>query len=264
MLIPKPVVVIKIGGALAAEAAVLPVLWRALRALQSAARVVIVHGGGPQATALAERLGHTPRLVQGRRVTTDLDLDVVKWTMRGGVNADLVASAQAHGLEAVGLSGADGGLVLVTRRPPVEIEGEQVDFGHVGDIVRVAPRVLTTLLDAHFLPLVTGLSADATGQLYNVNADTVACAIAESLDAARFLIVTEAGGVRWNADDAATHIDMLDAPTYEKGVAEGWISGGMRVKVDTAFRALRLGIPDVRILAPRDLIAEEGGTRVSV
>ncbi len=102
------------------------------------------------------------------------------------------------------------------------------------------------------------------GNLYNVNADTVASALAESLSAARFLLVTETGGVRWNADDPQTHIETLDVSTYQQGLADGWIHGGMKVKVDTAFLALRLGVADVRIVSPADVLAGEGGTRVVV
>ncbi len=259
-----PITVVKIGGALVSDPEALALLWRGLRALREEARVVVVHGGGPQATALAQKLGHTPRVVEGRRVTTPLDLDVIKWTIRGGLNADMVASAQAGGLDAVGLCGADGGLVLVTRRPPTEIGGEMIDFGHVGDVVRVQPRLLHNLLDGGFVPVVTSLSADAAGHLYNVNADTVASALAEALGARRFWLVTESGGVRFDAASETTHIETLDFATYQQGVAEGWIGGGMRVKVDTAFMALRLGIEDVRIVAPEDVVTGEGGTRVVV
>ena len=116
-------------------------LWREVAALDGP--VVVVHGGGPQATDLARRLGHEPRIVAGRRVTTDLDLDVALYVMRGSVNARLVASASgAAGIRAVGVSGADGGLVGVVRRPPRDVDGETVDFGHVGDVVGTDPALL--------------------------------------------------------------------------------------------------------------------------
>lgn len=259
-----PIVVVKIGGALVSDADALQTLWRGLRGLREQKRVVLVHGGGPQMTALARRLGHEPRIVQGRRVTGDLDLDIVKWTMRGALSAEVVASAQAHGLNAVGLSGADGKLVLVTRRPPLEIDGETVDFGHVGDIVSVSPLLLHTLLGAGFVPVVTGLCADVAGKLYNVNADTIASALAETLGATHFWLVTESGGVRFDAAAENTHIETLDFNTYQQGVEAGWIGGGMRLKAETAFMALRLGVPDVRILSPADVLAGEGGTTVVV
>lgn len=254
---------IKLGGALVSDPAALAALWQGVRVLQAEGPVVVVHGGGPQATALARRLGHEPRMVHGRRVTTDLDLNVLKWTLRGALNADLVASAQAAGLDAVGLCGADGGLVRVTQRPPRTIDGETVDFGHVGDVATVNTRVVTTLLAGSFVPVIASLSADADGQLYNVNADTFSCALAAALGAQRYLLATETGGVRRDAADPASHLAVLDAATYAAGVEEGWISGGMRVKVDTAREALEAGIPEVAIVAPDDVATRTRGTRLA-
>ena len=119
----KPIVV-KIGGALVDDADALAPFWDSIGQLCETAPVVVVHGGGPQATALARRLGHEPRVVQGRRVTTDLDLNIMLWTLRGAVNARLVAQATQHGLPAPGISSADGGTLRVQKRPPGQIDGE--------------------------------------------------------------------------------------------------------------------------------------------
>ncbi|MEL6616797.1 MAG: acetylglutamate kinase, partial [Bacteroidota bacterium] len=196
---PASLSVLKIGGAIAASPEALDRLWREVRALPGP--VVLVHGGGPQATALARRLGHEPRIVAGRRVTSDLDLDVALYTMRGAVNARLVASAQASGVRAVGISGADGGLVQVVRRPPREVDGEMVDFGHVGDVTAADPALPLALLDAGFTPIVASVCSDGAGALYNVNADTVAMEITIALSAARLVMVAEASGVRRDPDD---------------------------------------------------------------
>lgn len=255
-------IVIKIGGALLADPALLDGFWPAVRTLQETAPVVLVHGGGPQATAMARRLGHEPRIVHGRRVTTDLDLDIMQWTVRGAINVQLVGQAMQQGIQAVGLSGADGGLLSVTRRPPWQVDGETVDFGWVGDVDHANTEVLDALLGGGFLPIVAPLGIDGAGAIYNVNADTVARALAEALAAAQFLLVTESGGVRRDPADRNSLLAECHLATFEVGQAKGWIQGGMRVKLQVAFEALTAGIPDVFILAPDDLIARERATRV--
>jgi len=255
--------VLKIGGALVDDAEALGAFWHGVkRLLDDGQRAVVVHGGGPQSSALTRRLGGEPRMVAGRRVTGDLDLDVTAYAIRGKASAALVASARTVGVDAVGIAGLDGGLVQVTRRPPVIVDGETVDFGHVGDVTGANVRLLDTLLDAGFVPVVSPLCADAHGNLLNVNADTVACTLAEALHASAFRLVTETGGVRRHADDPASHLDALDAATVEAGIRDGWIAGGMRPKLDVAMQALRAGIPDVSILAPDNLLTGTGGTTV--
>ena len=252
-------VVVKLGGAVLADAEAVAAVWAGVRA--SAAPVVVVHGGGPQATALARRLGHEPLVVAGRRVTTDLDLDVALWTLRGALNARLVTAGAAAGVRAVGVSGADGGLVTVRRRPPRPVDGETVDFGHVGDVVAVDPTVLLVLTAAGFTPVVASVCADTAGALYNVNADTVAAETAAALGAGRLDVVTEAGGVRRDPADPASVVRRLTAAEAEAGVAEGWIGGGMRPKLETALAALRGGVRSVRVCAPAAL-GGAGGTVV--
>ena len=259
---PSKPIVIKIGGAVLDELEGLEAFWQQVRHLHETAPVVIVHGGGKQATDLAHRLGHEPRIVHGRRVTTDLDLEVVQWALRGSVNAGLVAQAARHGLTAVGLSGADGGLLRVHKRPPWEVDGAMVDFGWVGDVERVESAVLESLLKAGFVPVVAPLGIDDGGHLYNVNADTVAHAIATALEVEQLFLVTQSGGVRRVEDDAASHLAHCTRATYDHGLATGWISGGMGVKLHIAFEALSAGIAEVFILAPDDLLARAYATRV--
>lgn len=253
---------VKLGGALLADTDGLAPLWAGLAALRREAPVVLVHGGGPQATAMARRLGHEPRIVHGRRVTTALDLSIVQWTMRGELNSRLVAAAVAAGLPAVGLCGADGALLRVHRRPPRLVDGEPVDFGFVGDVEGVAPGLLHTLLEAGYVPVVAPLGLDAAGQLYNVNADTVAQALATALGAQALLLVTEAGGLRRHADDPASRLATCTADAFAQGVAEGWIGGGMRAKLEVGFAARRAGIAEVVVCAPDDLAARTRATRL--
>lgn len=253
-------VVIKVGGALIEDAEAVESVWRGVGALRAEHEVVVVHGGGPQATALSRRLGHEPQIVAGRRVTTDLGRDAVLWTVRGELNARLVASAQAAGLRAVGLSGVDGRLVAVARRPPVAVDGEAVDFGWVGDVVSADPAVLRTLVAAGFLPVVASPCADREGNVYNVNADTVALTLADALGADALLLVAEAGGVYRDLGDTGSLLGTVDAAAAEAGLAEGWIVGGMRVKLEVGFDALARGVAHVRICAPAALADADAGT----
>ena len=255
-------VVVKISGSLVAEAEGMAALWSALQTLAERAPVVLVHGGGQQMSEMADRLGHTPRRVQGRRVTTDLDLEIAQWTMSGTINTQLVAQAKAHDLTAVGLSGADAGQVQVTKRPPWQIDGETVDFGWVGDIDAVDPSLIDGLLARELTPIVAPLGIDDDGQVYNVNADTVACAIATALGAKEIRFVTGAGGVRRDADDPGSRLDTCNRATFAEGVEDGWIDGGMRVKVETALDALESGVDSAVVCAPDDLLGQVHATEI--
>jgi len=255
-------IVVKIGGALIENEDHVAAVWAALRSLRERAPVVLVHGGGPQMSALADRLDHTPRRVQGRRVTTDLDLEIATWTMSGGLNTRLVAEASAHDLPAVGLSGADARQVQVTRRPPWTINGEEVDFGWVGDVETIDPTLLELLMGQALLPIVAPLGVDDDGQLYNVNADTVASALARALSARQLLFVTDTGGVRREPSKPASHLDVCDAAAFDIGVEAGWITGGMRVKIQTALDALRDGVDQALVCAPDDLLSQNRGTEI--
>jgi acetylglutamate kinase len=258
---PMSTTIVKLGGAILDSPADVAAVWAGVTALQAGGPVVVVHGGGPQATALARRLGHEPRVVAGRRVTTDLDLRTALWAMRGELNARLVASARGTAVAAVGLSGLDGPTVTVERRPPRLIDGESVDFGHVGDVVSADARLLRVLLGAGFVPVVAPLCSDASGAVFNVNADTVALAVAEALGAARLLLVAGAGGVFRDYPDPASRLQTLDAARFEAGVRDGWIDGGMRPKLEAAFAALGRGVPHVRVCAPGGLADPDAGTR---
>ncbi len=254
--------VIKMGGASVLCDEPLDTLWTSVAQRTKTGRVVVVHGGGVRATEIAERLGHTPRMVHGRRITTDADLKIVQWTLRGELNGRLVASAVGHGVKVVGLSGADGPLVRVTKRPPWNVDGETIDFGWVGDIACIDTELLDILLDRGYVPVIAPLGIDDAGQLYNVNADTVSCALAEALRADEYLLVTDIGGIRRNAADPDSHLPSFSAELYSRGVQEGWITDGMRVKIDVGFAALNAGIPNVFIVSPEGIRDPSTGTRM--
>ncbi len=258
----KAPTVIKVSGSLLDEPNALADLWPSVQALHEDAPVVLVHGGGTQMTALADRLGHTPERVQGRRITTDLDLKIAQWAMRGSLNTTLVSEAQQHDLTAVGVSGADAALVQVSKRPAWDVDGRTVDFGWVGDIEHVDPSLLEGLMARSLVPVVAPLGIDDEGQVYNVNADTVARALAEALAADPLLYVTEAGAVRRDAENPASRLATCPPGTARQGVAEGWIAGGMRVKVETALDALDGSVGAVYICGPSDLLSRSQATEV--
>jgi len=253
----KSLCVVKVGGALVDSQESLNVLSGQLTALTGDWSVIVVHGGGPQATRMAKQYGHSPRIVEGRRVTTSLDLEIIQATVCGLVNTRLVGAMNAHGVKAVGFSGASASTVEVVRRPPWEINGEMIDFGFVGDIKSVHPAAILALVQHGYVPVVASLGIDASGQTYNVNADTTAAEIAVAVGADRLLLVTDSGGLYRND----LLVQECDEALFSSGRQTGWISGGMIVKLKTGLDALKKGVPQVRIVAS-DAIASGAGTKL--
>jgi acetylglutamate kinase len=216
--------------------------------------VVVVHGGGPQADALTQKLGHTVRKVQGRRVTDDAALEVIKMVYGGSINLDMLAALRAGGAKAVGLSGVDAALITVTRRPPTLMRDprssaeELVDFGHVGDLASVDVAVLDLLLGAGYVPVVASLASDTEGNIYNINADTVATALAKALDADGLYLVTNVPGILRDPSDRSSLIPVCTASEATTLIENGTISGGMLPKVQNCLSALRGGVRQVRVL----------------
>ncbi|MEA2574028.1 MAG: acetylglutamate kinase [Chloroflexia bacterium] len=216
--------------------------------------VIVVHGGGPQADALTQQLGHTVRKVAGRRVTDDAALEVVKMVYGGSINIDMLGALRASGARGVGLSGVDAGLITVTRRPPVMLRDPQtgteelVDYGHVGDLASVDVSVLDLLLGAGYVPVVASLAADVEGNIYNINADTVATILAKALDAEGLYLVTNVPGILRDPSDRATLIPTCTASEATALIESGVVSGGMLPKVQNCLSALRGGVRQVCIL----------------
>jgi len=210
------VFVVKIGGNLCEPGRVLDHLIDQINLLyQLGIRIVIVHGGGPQADALGKRLGVEPRAVDGRRITDDATLEVVKMAFAGTVNTDVVAAFRKARVPAVGLSGIDGQLLTAVRRPPRQTRdsrdvAREVDFGHVGDLVRVDTGLLTHLLDGGNVPVICSLAADEAGNVLNINADTIAAEVAITLRAAKYFLITDVDGLMRDRRDPATLESFLD------------------------------------------------------
>ncbi|MEW6249285.1 MAG: acetylglutamate kinase [Planctomycetota bacterium] len=249
------VFVVKLSGGLCAPGKVLDNLVEQLALLyQLGIRLVVVHGGGDQANALSRRLGQEPRTFAGRRITDEATLEVAKMTFAGTVNTDLVAAFRKYDVPAVGLSGADGRLLLARKRPvqavtdPSTGETREVDFGCVGDIVKVDGAVLRHLLAGDYVPVVCSLAADAAGRVYNVNADTIAARLAVEAEAAKYFLVTNVDGVMRDVNDHATLLSYLDLAQLDELVASGAITGGMLPKLAACREALSGGVPRVHIV----------------
>jgi acetylglutamate kinase len=244
--------VVKVGGGALADARALGSIVEQVAALHHLGiRVVLVHGGGPQANELARRLGLEVRQIAGRRVTDDPTLEVVTLTLNGATNTALLAACRAAQLPAVGLSGLDAGLVVARRRPPVEVAGEsgRVDYGHVGDVERIDVQVLHDLAAAGYVPVVSPLAGDAAGRVLNLNADGVAAAIAGALGAEKLLILVETPGLLERADDPSSLVSYVDRAGLDRLTAEGKITGGMLPKAKAIADALAAGVPRAHLVS---------------
>ena len=252
--------VVKVGGgALESEEATYDLLGQVEVLHHVGIRTVLVHGGGTESSALARALGAQPRFVEGRRVTDAQALAVATMVLNGSVNTRILAACRRLGLPAVGVSGVDAGLIQARKRPPVDLKGERVDYGFVGDVVSVAPGVLDTLLGAGMVPVVSPLSAADDGTLLNINADTVASALAVGLRAEKLILMTGATGVLERADDPGSLVSYTDLAGLKRLREQGGFEKGMLPKASAIESAVLGGVRRVHIVGadlPDSLLAE--------
>lgn len=253
----RTTMVIKVGGDVAADPAARKSLAQDISLLTHVnIRIVLVHGGGPQASSMSRRLGLEPRMVQGRRVTDEETLDVAKMVFAGRINVDLLSALRAEGVRAVGLSGVDADILSAHRRPPTEMKTESglmelVDFGHVGDVTGVDTDLLSLLGLHGYVPVLASLGSDAEGNILNINADTVATELAIDLKANRLISLTGVPGLLRDPEDPASLISHLDPSEADALIESGVISGGMVPKITTLLRAVRGGVGGAVILSGR-------------
>jgi acetylglutamate kinase len=226
-------------------------------------RPVVVHGGGPQISDLMTRLGKVTEFRDGLRVTDAETIDIARMVLIGQVNPQLVAAINVHGPLAVGVSGEDAGLIRAVARDE--------RLGFVGDVESINPTILLGLLDDGFIPVVATVGTDATGQAYNINADTVAGAIAESLGAEKLVYLTDIEGLRRTVDDPRSLLRQTTPDELDALKADGTIAGGMIPKTDSCVQAVRNGVRRAHILDGRiphvlllEIFTDEGiGTMIS-
>ena len=244
--------VIKIGGGVLENEAQRNAFLRQFAAIKGPK--VLVHGGGRLATTMAERLGVETQMIDGRRVTDKETLDIVTMVYGGLVNKQVVAQLQTMGVNAIGLTGVDGGWMKSVKRPIKN----GIDYGYVGDVTEVNGAHLRTLLDNGFTPVIAPITFSADGLLLNTNADTVASQTAISLAPdVQLTFCFEKAGVLSNPDDESSLIARITTESYTQLKAEGIVSGGMIPKIDNAFAAIEHGVQSVRITQASNL---QGGT----
>lgn len=247
----KRPVVIKLGGEVVQGPHMAAIAADVAEMRAAGTPIVLVHGGGPQATELQKRLGQTPKIVGGRRVTDEETLEVMKMTVAGKVNVDLCAALIAGGAKPVGLHGASACTVLAVRRPPKVVSGggpDPVDFGYVGDVIGVNDALIALLVNDGFVPVLACLGADEKGGVYNINADAVANQVAIRLDARALVLVTDVPGVMRDINDPSSRISRLTLADGKRAIDEGVVTKGMIPKLEESFAAIAQGVRAVHIV----------------
>lgn len=248
--------VVKFSGKVTEDKANLASLAEELALLHEVGiRVCVIHGGGKQLTELAEQLGVVQTVVQGRRVTDDDTLELAKMVFRGKINTEILAQFRRRGIKAVGLSGIDGGVVTAVKRPPKDIldretgESSIVDFGHVGDVVKVDTALIQTMLDNGYLPIISSLGADDDGRVFNINADTIAAEIAVDLKAEKLILLSDVNGIYLDPSDESTKISRLTVEQADQMINDGQATGGMIPKLENLISLLERGVHTAHVVS---------------
>ncbi|MEU0697037.1 acetylglutamate kinase [Streptomyces niveus] len=243
------IVVVKFGGNAMVDTDLRRTFARDIVELWHAGlRPVVVHGGGPQISAMLDRLGLETRFEAGLRVTTPETMEVVRMVLSGGVQRELVGHINAHGPFAVGMTGEDAHTMTAVRRS-ARVGSRQVDIGLVGDIVEVNPDMVRTLLDQGHIPVVSPVARGADGQVYNVNADLAASALAVALGAERLVVLTDVEGLYANWPHSKEVIERLTADALDR-LLPG-LASGMLPKMEGCLRAVRGGVRRAQVLDGR-------------
>lgn len=239
-------VVIKYGGAAMKDSSLKAKVVRDIVFMASVGiRPVVVHGGGPEINTWLTKLNIEPQFKDGLRVTDSGTMDVVEMVLVGRVNKEIVALINQAGGAAVGLCGKDGD--MITARPSSADAG----IGFVGDVSSVRPDLVASLVAANYIPVISSVAADNTGQAYNINADTVAGELAAALGAEKLILLTDTPGIMRDFHDPSTLIDKLDIHQARELIATGVVAGGMIPKVTCCVRSLAQGVRAATILDGR-------------
>jgi acetylglutamate kinase len=221
---------------------------------------ILIHGGGRLATKIAEKLGYKTKMIDGRRVTDESMLDVVTMVYGGLVNKNIVAKLQSMGINALGLSGADGNLIKAHKRP-----NKKVDYGWVGDVDEINSNLLLNLIKSDTVPVIAPLSHDGNGKMLNTNADTIANEVSKALaekDEIQLILGFELNGVLKDFNNKSSVIPKITSKLFNQLKSDGLISEGMIPKLENAFDAIEKGVSSVRICNALK-INQDSGTLVS-
>jgi len=245
----KPLALFKIGGDVLLSEDQYQGLAENLHDLREAGwNVIILHGGGPQVNALQDSLGIKPNKVAGRRITSESDLNQVLQAIAGEVNVKLTNILLNHDIPALGTHGASN-IIHAKKRPPIAVSGVEglVDFGSVGDVCDINAQLLFDLIDIDLVPVIATLARDKQGNLFNINADTTAVAIAKALQVDILAMITAVGGIYRDIEDSNSLINTIDRETAEKLIEEQVITDGMIPKVQEALSVVDHGVGQVLI-----------------
>jgi acetylglutamate kinase len=238
-------IVVKYGGAAMKESVLKDQVIRDIVFLSCVGlRPIVVHGGGPEINSWLDKLGIEPQFKNGLRVTDATTMDVVEMVLVGRVNKEIVSLINQAGGSAVGLCGKDGN--LITARP----QGQE-GIGFVGEVSTVNITILEKLVNNGYIPVVSSVAADETGQAYNINADTVAGEIAAALGAEKLILLTDTRGILKDYKDSSTLIPKVDIQEARQLIADGIVGGGMIPKVNCCVRSLAQGVRAAHILDGR-------------
>jgi acetylglutamate kinase len=247
--------VIKLGGELVQNPEIMDDIAQDISLLhQIGIKIILVHGGGPQATELSEKLGIAPKIIEGRRVTDEAVLEVAKMVFAGKINHEILTMLRKHGAKSAGLSGIDGDIISARRRAPVERVDEKtgvkgnIDYGHVGDIVSINTELVEVLLSHQYIPVIASLADDSEGNILNINADTVASRIAGAMKAYKYITMTNVGGILRDMNDRSSRISYVSRSDAGRLIKEGTITGGMVPKIRECIWAVENGVRRVHIL----------------
>ena len=242
--------VVKASGGVFGDAASTRIFLEQVAILQHVGiRVVIVHGGGPQLTEVQQSMGIETQMVGGRRVTDAKTIDLTSMVLNGLVNTQILGICRELGINAAGVSGVAAGLIRAHKRPPVQVEGKTVDYGFVGDIDLVDAKVLQQMLDNNVMPVISPVSADKSGTLLNINADTVAAAIGAALKAEKLMICAGPPGIMEALDDPHSLVSFTDLAGLKKLRERGCLADGMIPKAKAIEDAIKGGVQRVHIIS---------------
>ena len=261
------IVVVKYGGNAMTDDALQKAFAADVVALRDAGvRPIVVHGGGPQISAMLTRLGIAGEFKGGFRVTTPEVLDVVRMVLFGQVGRELVNLINAHGPYAVGLTGEDARMFTAVRRT-VDVDGVQTDVGLVGDVEHVDTTLLLELVDAGRIPVISTIGPDTGGMVHNINADTAAAAVAEAVGAETLLMLTDVEGLYTRWPDRDSLVSEIDTATLAQLLGD--LEEGMVPKMEACLRAVKAGVPSAHVIDGRvehcvltALSGKGGGTTV--
>ena len=221
-------------------------------------KIILVHGGGVQLDRFADRMSIPQVKVNGRRITNEATMEIAQMVF-ARINAEICSSLRGMGVDSVGISGADSGLILAERRPPALIKcndkgtEDWVDFGLVGDVIKCDPSLLVTLIDHGYVPVISSFGTDVSGSILNVNADVVASVLAKTLKVKKIIYMTDVNGIFYNISNPGSRIEKLSSKNAAELIESGVIKGGMIPKVESILNLLKSGIESAHIVGDSEI-----------